>query len=79
MSNTSLSAIFCLDWMNAGSTGKALSNATLSSKLYIFCIHAHYSDFDFNSAVMCMHAVQNLLHSKERTAFGLVSRQVGMT
>ena len=31
--------IFCLDWMNAGSTGKTLSNATLSC-LFVQCCYS---------------------------------------
>ena len=36
VSCTSSSAIFCLDWMNAGSMGKTLSNAILFYKVMIW-------------------------------------------
>ena len=35
VSRTSSFAIFCLDWMNAGSIGKTLSNAILFYKVMI--------------------------------------------
>ena len=54
LSHTSPSAIFCLDWMNAGSTGKIFSNATLSLKI-IFRLEKHIVD------TMFLHLVVNFV------------------
>ena len=67
--------------MNAGFTGKLLSNATLCLKIKI--ISKHIVDTTFwhrTSSKLCvtMCTFMYLGICKERTAFVLVSRQVGM-
>ena len=78
MSHTSPSAIFCLDWMNAGTKGKTFSNATLSFH-FVSMLIAITVFMQRNTVIALDAHVRILQHLKERTAFVLVSRQVGMS
>ena len=68
-------------WMNAGFTGKKLSNATLCLKIKLISKHIVDTTFLHRSNRKLCVTMRTFMYfemCKERTAFVLVSRQVGM-
>ena len=68
-------------WMNAGFTGKTLSNETLCLKIKIISKHIIDTTFLHRSSRKLCVTMRTFMYfgiCKERTAFVLVSQQVGM-
>ena len=68
-------------WMNAGFTGKTVSNATLCLKIKIISKHIVDTTFSHRSSKKLCVTMRTFMYfgiCKERTAFVLVSQQVGM-